>query len=671
MYQVLDNKIVISVNDWIRAGLSYNQFNHDAKDGLLEIYRRGIHGNTLVDARSIRRPERRRVIEAAFGSIEQAQPRKDDIYTVVLDMEAREFFILYRKEDGSELTAQQINEYTNKASIFLAIRRGLQKQLNGYGKTSGKRLNMGSYWQKAAEWFLLQTGDFPCAPIGNARSLERAFKEYIKDGYTTFIHKNLGNDATRKVSFRTEKLLLALWVLHNKPFVSEVHAVYMDFIYGEKEFFDKHTGEVFNPEEFRYVPKGGGDPRPLEISVGTVWNYLKNHINDAAMAAKRDGNYVSVVEKRPYQFRKSPEWSLSKISMDDADLSRKMKGDRRVHRYMAYDVASGYWFTPVYSRDALTKEDVAQCMRNMFCEIELLGLPIPGEIEHEHHLVDGDIANMLGNIVRFVTASSHSRNKRAEHAIKALKWGVSHRNDHTQGRFFGKGSYRSIRFKERGEFKEKESEYDVLVGDDLKDIEEHNNSLHPLKNTYPGMTRRDVFLNRYNRSLPRLEPYYLYRHIGNETQTTICNNNHLQVNYEKYLIDSYDMLDRLRPGNAVVSAYWIPDGSGVVDRVYLYQEDTYIGSATSAANYRYNESKFEETPEDAAMRLAQDKRLAKFDKKMKDIRSDVPRLGIQDAKVSTVIAAVPVEIVETVMEEVNYCEYEYEYDAETLAIEQL
>ena len=31
MYKDIDGTLVISVNDWINAGLTYNQFNHDSK----------------------------------------------------------------------------------------------------------------------------------------------------------------------------------------------------------------------------------------------------------------------------------------------------------------------------------------------------------------------------------------------------------------------------------------------------------------------------------------------------------------------------------------------------------------------------------------------------------------------------------------------------------------
>jgi len=85
----------------------------------------------------------------------------------------------------------------------------------------------------------------------------------------------------KKVSKSTEHLLLALWRKKDKPFVEQVHADYLDFVNGNKEFYDKKSGECFLPEDFRY--KG----RPLELSVATVWNYLKDVLNNTAVYADR------------------------------------------------------------------------------------------------------------------------------------------------------------------------------------------------------------------------------------------------------------------------------------------------------------------------------------------------------------------------------------------------
>ena len=67
MYQMMDGHLCLSVESWLEAGLTRNQFENDSKRGDLTIYRRSQRDRTLIDAWSIRRPERIAAIERAFG----------------------------------------------------------------------------------------------------------------------------------------------------------------------------------------------------------------------------------------------------------------------------------------------------------------------------------------------------------------------------------------------------------------------------------------------------------------------------------------------------------------------------------------------------------------------------------------------------------------------------
>jgi len=667
-YQIIDGTPALTVNQWIESGLTYNQFRVDSRSGYLEILKRGLNGQTVIDARSIKRPDRRCRIESLMGKIAEA-PRKS-CYKMEIDPKARAFYVQYRKADGEPLASEKINEYTIRASIFNALRNGLNRQLTAYASTTHK-FKMSEQRKILLERHTEFAIEYKVPVFSNERSLERAFKEYLKEGYKAIIHRNFCNDHTRVVSASAEKLLVSIWRMNGKPFKTRVHELYLEFVSGNKEIYDKETGEVFRPEDFQYIPKEGGEPRALEISIATVWNYLKDHVNDAATYSYRNGQFEHRVNKRPFHHRCIGSYSLSKITMDDADLSRMWKGGR-VHRYCAVDVKSGYWFTPVYSTDSLDTEDVIQCFRNMFCELIQLGLPMPGEIEREHHLMDDLGKDWWENVFPFTKQRicSSSIEKRAEHHIKSLKFGVAKKNDHTRGRFFAKGEeYRSIRYKKKGDFIEKEYDPQTIIEDDLRDIEEHNNSLHPLQKTYRGKTRKQVFLENINPNLPKLEPWYLYKYIGNETETSIRNNDYCAVNYNKFLLENFESLKRLNPGNTEVKAYWIPLKDGSVDKVYLYQDDTYIGEAFNSKQIEYNEFAYERTEEDEANMLRQNKRAAKFDKMTKDHRGY--RIGIMDSEVSAEIISMPPEIVEAAQSE-EIDKYDYEtMDFSQLAVNQL
>lgn len=638
MYQQLeDSSVVITVNDWLTAGLTRNQFENDSKRGLLKIARRGINGNTLIDVKSIRNQDRLRVIEAAFGKVEDKLKRAS-IYHVEIDTEARSFYLTYTTPEGFPLEPKRIEEYTNQASILNALKNGLMKQRYARAR-AGQRIKMGEFWANAVDWYLDQIESYPCKAIGNARSLERVFKQYCNEGYKSLIHGNQGNDAARKVSAPMERLIVAIWRTYDKPFINVVHERYLEFVSGNRIIIDTKTGEQFNPADFRH--KG----RAMEVSVATVWNYLKDIINDTTVYADRNGNFDYMNTRRPKQKRKLGQYSLSKISMDDVALSRKsLRG--WVYKYMAVDVLSGYWFRPAYVVGKPTLGTVYESFRNMFCELDAMGLPQPGELEVEYALMKH--IDWLSDVFPHVRFGNSPTEKRAEHAIRAFKYGTSKQEGHTRGRWYAKHeAYRSVRNKVDGDFIEPEYQPQIIVAEDLADIEKHNNSLHPLQKTYPQMTRRDVFMKFVNPNLKPIERWYLYRHIGNETKTSIYNNDYCPVQEMDFCLKDFNNLKKLKPNNREVTAYWLPDEDGGISTVYLYQGDTYIGEAYNSTTTRYNEFAIERTGADEANMLHQNKRNAMFDKIIRDSREQLPDVIYETPEQLVQRASVVPEIIET------------------------
>lgn len=660
MYQEFNNTVTITVNDWLNLGFTKAQFEHDSKRGFLNIVNRSIGGNTQIDVKSIKRPDRLRVIEAAFGKIEQQKTTLT--YTVELDTAARDYYLDFRKPDGAPLDVSVVEEYTNRASILNGLRRGLEKQIAARAK-AGKRMKMGEFWEQAVAWYNNQLTKYPCARVTNARSLERLFKQYVNEGYGCLIHGNQGNDNSRKVSTSIENLLLAIWRTNNKPFIKTVHQRYLEFVCGSEEIFDKSTGEVFNPANFRH--KG----RAMEITEATVWNYLKDVVNNTAVYADRNGNFDYMNSKRPKHQRKLGRFSLSKISMDDVALSRQsVRG--WVYKYIAVDVVSGYWFRPAYVVGKPTANTVIESFRNMFCELTTLNLPMPGELEVEYHLMqDFDWLKELFPFVRFCESPTE---KRAEHKIKAFKYGTSKREGHTRGRWYANHeAFRSVRNKMAGDFIEDKLQPRTIIADDLADIEKHNNELHPLQKTYPGMTRRDVLLSQINPDLKPIEPWYLYQFIGNVTETSIVNNDFVRVNDTMFNISDFTSLKRLRSNNYEVTAYWMPEADGTTTKVYLYQGDTYIGEAIDRFANAYNENAIERTSADEAGMLEQNKRIAKFDKQVRDRRTAIPKIGTITREEAKELAELPTIIIEETRQPVGYEEDEFTTDWAAKAIKSL
>ena len=103
----------------------------------------------------------------------------------------------------------------------------------------------------------------------------------------------------------------------------------------------------------------------------------------------------------------------------------------------------------------------------------------------------------------------------------------------------------------------------------------------------------------------------------------------------------------MKPNNRKVTAYWLPNSDETVETVYLYQDGVYIGEAENREKYAYNECEAERTEADNAAMLHQQKRVAKFDKWVKDRREELPKVGHMDAgQVREVETVTPVVIEE-------------------------
>ena len=637
MYLRIGGTTGLTVNDWCAAGISYTDFKNDSKRGDLSTVRRGLNGNTVIDVRSIRRPERIAAIEAKFGPIEQSE--KAALYQAKPDTEARVWYTAYRKADGTPLEARLIEQYTNRASLLEALKRGLEAQRAERARV-GKKVKMGEWYQEAMSWYNGQREQYPCAEISNARSFERVFKAYCNEGYSSIVSKAIGNDNSRKVSVKTENLIVALWRTNGKPFKERVWELYMEFVTGDRELYDKETGEVFRPDDFRH--KG----RTLELSQATVWAYLSQVMNTTAVYADRNGNFAYQNTLRPKHMRKLGQYSLSKISMDDVALSRQTWDGKWVYKYMAVDVLSGYWFKPAYVVGKPGHKEVAECFRNMFRELTANGMPMPGELEVEHHLMED--LEWLGDVFPFVRFCASATEKRAEHNIRALKYGAAKDAGHTNGRWYARSeAYSSVRKKVDGDYEIEGAKLtaEQLIADDLADIEAHNNELHKRQKTFAGMTRKDVLMKCVNPDLKPIEEWYLLRWIGKQTGTSIVNNNRVQVNGEQFELKDFGCIERLKPNSRKVEAYWSENAKGEVERVYLYQGDTYIGEAENMEKWRYNEFAAERGAGDMAAMLHQQKRVAKFDKMIRNRRQQLPRVGMATVPVEVVEA--PVEVIET------------------------
>ena len=533
---------------------------------------------------------------------------------------------------GVELPRRHVREYTVNAGVISAA-------VALYNSAKAQHTVMGEAydWDMMAEAIDVLKQEYGHTLPTSTLRFRKKVAEFKKKGYACLISGKFGNQSARKVDHKTERLILGLAVLPNKPFNSNVHDMYLSFVCGELEVYDPETGELFCPDDFTLK---NGEPKTL--SEGTINNVL-NAPKNKLMVEHALSTYTTFMhEQMPHMHRHSGRFSLSQITMDDVDLTRKLKDTKqRVHAYYAYDVVSQCVIGASYGR----KKDeslVVACFRDMFRTIARHGWGIPAGIEVENHLMsqyrDGFLrAGELFPFVHFC-APQNSQEKYAEPLNGAKKRSIIHKNHTGIGRFYGKGKWRQEYKKVSDEWNDtyEDREYFIweeLVADDRADSAEWNNTLHPDQKRYPGMTRWQVLVANVNPTLLPYDARTLARYIGEAVETSVRRNSTVRVAHEDWWLSSTAALERLAPNNYKVTAYYLPDEEGQPTDVYLYQGDRYIDKVERVETF--NRVMAEQTDEDVVKFIEQQKKVSGFRKYVTD--NAIQRVGVMKTKVELTI----------------------------------
>ena len=534
---------------------------------------------------------------------------------------------------------EHVAEYVANASVLNACIR-LYNNAKAIHKTMGLKYDW-SMMAQAVEGYRIKTGH--TLPTSMLR-FRKKVNEYQANGYACLISGKFGNQSRRKVDHKTERLILGIAALPNKPFNSNVWEMYNSFVCGELDVYDPGIGELFNPDDF--TDKNGD---PLVLSESTINNYLNMPKNRVLIAHALEDWETFMHEERPHVFRRDGSFSLSQITADDVDLTRKMNDTKkRVHAYYMYDDLSQCVIGAAYSRE---KDEmlIVECFRSMFRLLDRNGWGMPAGIEIENHLMskykDGFLqAGVAFSFVHFC-APLNSQEKHAEAFNGAKKRSIIHKNHEGIGRFYGKGKWRMKSKKvsdgSNDTYEDKKYySYDELVADDMADNHEWNHSLHPNQKKYPGMTRWQVLEANINPTLERMDKLTLSRYIGECVDTTIRRNSTVRVCYEDWWLSSPEVLEKLAPNNYKVKAYYLPDEEGNPGDVYLFQNDRYIDKVERVE--RYNRVMAEQTDDDIATYIDQQKRISKFDGYVRN--KAINRVCVE--RPATIIEEQPVEVLE-------------------------
>lgn len=601
-----NGKLCISMRELVDGGImtipNYKQLAARKK---IDIARRGDRGG------------------CALVVVDSFPPRyKEDIYTRFPDSDsvrlagwvrsnyeidqAAVVFFHDREKTGLDLKPEKIREYITNASVLNTCIR-LYDNARTYQRIAGDKYD----WGKMAAAVDSLRAQFGHTLPGSMLRFRKKVAEYRRDGYGCLISGKFGNQSARKVDYRTERLILGIAVLPNKPFNTNVAEMYNQFVCGELDVYDPETGELFNPDDFT---DKNGEPRVL--SETTINNYLNKPKNRVLIEHKLSSWTTFMHEQMPHVHRHAPEFSFSKISFDDRDLPRKLKDTKaRPKAYYAYDVASQCVVGFAYNRNK-NVDLVVDMFRSMFRLIDRKGWGCPAQVEVENHLMsqwkDSFLkAGVMFPFVRFC-APQNSQEKYAEQMNGAKKKAVEHRNHLGIGRFYAKD--RHYRTESRKVFDEQNDTYedkqyyswDELVADDMRDVMEFNNSLHPNQKKYPGMTRWQVLEANMNPNLEPINKAVLARFIGDHVETSVRRNSYCRVGYTDWWLSGTGVLERLAPNNWKVDAYYLTDDDGNITDVYIYQNGMLVDKLQNVGTF--NTADCEQTDADRTVFVEQQKK---------------------------------------------------------------
>ena len=535
-------------------------------------------------------------------------------------------FFFDRKQTGVELSHKQAREYIINASVMNACIK-LYDRAKSYRSLMGEDYD----WNKMATVIETLRVKFGHTLPSSTLRFRQKVNQYKKNGYAALISGKFGNQNKRKVDLKLEKLVLGLWCLPNKPYGAQVRDLYESFLCGELDAYDVKTGELFSPDDF--TDKNG---EPITLSDTTIRNIL-NKPSNRAIWDKSQLSWSSFMhESMPHMHRHAGEYSLSQITMDDVDLTRKLRDTKlRVKAYYAYDSVSQCVLGASYSRNK-DPQLVRECFREMFRLIAKHGWGIPAGIEVENHLMTEYKYSLLqeGTVFTHVRycAPLNSQEKQAENFNGAKKKSVIHRNHTGIGRFYGKWQWRAEARKvsdaSNDTWEDKEYfSFEELVADDRRDNYEWNHALHPDQKRFKGMTRWDVLMERIN---PNLRPYdeiTLARYIGEKVETSVRRNSTVRVAYEDWWLSSYEVLKKLAPNNYKVTAYYLPDEDGKPQNVFIFQGDRYNDQVERVETY--NRVMAEQTDDDKRKFYRQQKKVRQFMRFVGKGVEETPTIGIQ------------------------------------------
>jgi hypothetical protein len=307
------NDILITLGEWLEAGLSFALYKSDKKRGYLRTACRGGNGREVeIVWQSVVKEHRRQAIIGRHGRPDAVCSVTQFADSVTPDAAAREFYHGYLLPDGRHLPAERIAEYVANVEVLKAIETGVKERV-------GYRRSLGSRHRKALAELVdaanrLDRCAFPHTLPTTERRMRELIRRYREDGYIAFVHKNFTNRHAAKVDSEVKESVITELLgdarnldnaqvssLYNqvavkmgwKPISPSAVGVWRNKLYLLS--YAGRRGEVALRNRFTMQVKRSAPSRPLYYWTADGWDvellYQRSGVN-------RDGHSVTTYHNR-------------------------------------------------------------------------------------------------------------------------------------------------------------------------------------------------------------------------------------------------------------------------------------------------------------------------------------------------------------------------------------
>lgn len=247
--------------------------------------------------------------------------------------EAKMFFDSYTDNQGRHLPDNRIREYYANAVLLNAIGKWIKHSLSMRGASGGRTA---TNWQMIGEWCTtVDRSAWPHQLPTNVRSLERKYREYVREGYIALVHdsyKTSQRNAAKVTEDAQRQQLLSLVACCNNLDMQTVANLYNE------------------------IASAKGWP---SVSASTVARFYEQNKMIADYGRKGERHYDNTI--RMQATRKAPEGAMLMWTMDGWDVElcyQSVVEDKDGHKKTVYHKR----LTLMVVLDVATKYPIGYCL---------------------------------------------------------------------------------------------------------------------------------------------------------------------------------------------------------------------------------------------------------------------------------------------------------------------